>query len=165
MADPAVHAFTGRPLAPEDCAPALAALVRQGRTELCLRLPALDALSGDDAVVRALRALALSSERVRIRLLYDDHNGATARGHRLVPLARRLPSRLALRVSHREDRDPGLCFMVADRSLLLECAGWPRPDNARLFDDRRPLAARRVASFNDQWQRSLQDPELRELHL
>ena len=165
MGNRAAEAFTGAPLAPEDCPRALAALIRQGRTQLHLRLPALDALCGDGAVIKALRELALSSERVRIRLLYDDHNRATARGHPLVPLARRLPSRLALRLSHREDRDPGLCFAVADQSWLMECAGWPRPENARLFDDRRPLAVRRAASFNDQLQRGLQDPELRELHL
>lgn len=165
MPGAALEAFTGVALTPDACPQALAALVHQCRTGLSLRLPVLDTLCGDERVVRALRELALSSERVRIRLLYDDHNRATAHGHPLVPLARRLPSRLALRLSHPEDRDDTLCFAVADQALLLECAGWPRPDNARLFQDRRPLAARRARRFDEHWQRSRPDPELRELHL
>ena len=165
MSGAAIDAFTGAAVAPQQCPHALAALIGDCRTGLSLRLPALDLLCGDDPVVPALRALALSSERVRIRLLYDNHNRATALGHRLVPLARRLPSRLALRLSHPEDRDPALCFAVADQAVLFDVAGWPRPDNARLFPYRRSLAARRARWFDEQWQRSRQDPELRELHL
>lgn len=165
MSGAAIEAFAGAAVAPEQCPRALAALIDDCRTGLSLRLPTLDPLCGDDPVIPALRALALSSERVRIRLLYDDHNRATALGHRLVPLARRLPSRLALRLSHPEDRDPALCFAVADQAVLFDLAGWPRPDNARLFHDRRPLAARRARWFDEQWQRARQDPELRELHL
>ena len=125
MSGAAIEAFAGAAVAPEQCPRALAALIGDCRTGLSLRLPALDPLCGDDPVIPALRALALSSERVRIRLLYDDHNRATALGHRLVPLARRLPSRLALRLSHPEDRDPALCFAVADQAVLFDLTGWP----------------------------------------
>jgi len=165
MSGNAVEDFAGIALAPDACPRALAALIRRCRNGLSLRLPALDTLCGDDLVVQALRELALSSDRVRIRLLYDDHNRATARGHRLVPLARRLPSRLTLRLSHPEDRDDTLCFAVADHSLLFDCGGWPRPDNARLFHDRRSLAARRGRLFDEHWERGRVDAELRQLHL
>ena len=101
---------------PTRAAEALAALIRACRRRLWLRVPALDALTADPAVLDALKALALSSPQADLRVLFDDVDQAVKRGHGLVHLARRLPSRLHLRQTQPDDADPALCFAVAERT-------------------------------------------------
>ncbi|HEX5678688.1 MAG TPA: hypothetical protein VFX91_12045 [Alcanivorax sp.] len=47
-----------------------------------------------------------------LRILFDDVDQAVKRGHGLIHLSRRLPSRLHLRQTQAEDAEPGLCFAV-----------------------------------------------------
>ena len=144
---------------------ALADLIEACRRRLWLRVPALDALTADPAVLEALKSLALSSPRADLRVLFDQVDGAILRGHGLVPLARRLPSRLQLRQTRPEDAAAGLCFAVGDRTGLFEARGWPRPERLNLCAHALPTAPRLAEQFERDWERGHGSAELRELHL
>ena len=144
---------------------ALASLIRASRRSLWLRVPLLDPLTADSAVCDAIKSLALSSQRVDIRVLFDDQEAAIRDGHRLIHLARRLPSRLQLRQSQDDDRDPQACFGIGDGTGLFEAKGWPRPVRIHLCGHRLPLAPRLARDFQAIWERGGSNPELRELRL
>lgn len=156
-------------LAPQDRDEALAAIERllaDARHELAILTHDLDPALLDVApVLDAIRRIALSGRRARIRVLVRDPRKAAADGHRLIALAQRLPSAIELRVPQ-EDRD------------LDDPSAW-------LLNDRhgylaRPLAARSegsgstcapgphrqlLARFDEIWERALPAAELRALAL
>ena len=144
---------------------ALASLISACRRTLWLRVPELDGLTADNAVCDALKNLALSSEKTDIRIQYDSQEHAVRNGHRLIHLARRLPSRLQLRQSQEDDRDPQLCFAIGDGTGLFEARGWPRPARLDLCAHRLPRAPRLARQFQEQWERAASSTELRELRL
>ncbi|MCG8394510.1 MAG: hypothetical protein MI745_15635 [Pseudomonadales bacterium] len=144
---------------------ALASLVCACRRSLWLRVPELDALTADRQVCEAIKALALSSERVDIRIQYDNQENAVRNGHRLIHLARRLPSRIQLRQSQYDDQDNQQCFAIGDRTGLFEASGWPRPGRIDLCAHRLPRAPRLARQFQEEWERASASPELRELRL
>ena len=143
----------------------LASLVSGCRRTLWLRIPVLDALTADTAVCEAIKTLALSSARVDIRVLFDDQEAAIRDGHRLIHLARRLPSRIQLRQTQQDDRDPLACHAVGDGTGLFEAKGWPRPARVHLCGHRLPQAPRLARAFEVLWERAGGNPELRELRL
>ncbi len=150
---------------PSSATAGLAALIRACGRRLWLRVPALDALTDDADVLEALKRLALSSPRADLRILFDDVERAVKNGHGLVPLSRRLPSRLQLRQTQPDDVDGRLCFAVADRTGLFEATGWPRPERLDLCGHALPRAPRRADEFLRTWERARGSRELRELHL
>lgn len=143
----------------------LASLIRACGRRIWIRVPSLDRLTADPEVLDALKALALSSPRADLRVLFDDADGAVKSGHRLVHLARRLPSRLALRQTQPDDADPNQCFAIADRTGLFEAAGWPRPERLVLCAHAVPRGPRLADAFAEIWERGRGNLELRELHL
>lgn len=144
---------------------ALATLIAACRRSLWLRMPALDGLTADRGLCDALKLLALSSAKVDIRIQYDSQDNAVRNGHRLIHLARRLPSRIQLRQSQEDDRDGQLCFAIGDGTGLFEAPGWPRPSRLDLCAHRLPRAPRLARQFQEQWERAATSTELRELRL
>ena len=144
---------------------ALASLILACRRSLWLRVPSLDNLTADRVVCDALKQLGLSSERGDIRIQYDSQDDAIRNGHRLIHLARRLPSRIQLRQSQDDDRDGQLCFAIGDNTGLFEASGWPRPARLDLCAHRLPRAPRLARQFQEQWERAFHSTELRELRL
>lgn len=74
---------------------------------------------GDPAVVELLRAFALRSQRAELRILVNRPRPAVQRGHHLVELARRLPSRITIRELNEERRSLAEEFAIADEYALL----------------------------------------------
>lgn len=143
----------------------LASLIEGCRRTFWLRLPLLDGLTADSAVCDAIKTLAISSERVDIRILFDSQEAAIRDGHRLIHLARRLPSRLQLRQTQQDDRDELACHAIGDGTGLFEAKGWPRPARIHLCGHRLPQAPRLARDFQNIWERAGGNPELRELKL
>lgn len=143
----------------------LARLIQASRRTLWLRIPSLDALTSDNAVCEAIKSLAISSERVDIRILFDDQENAIREGHRLIHLARRLPSRISLRQTQHDDRDVQACHAIGDGTGLFEAKGWPRPARIHLCGHRLPHAPRLARAFRERWERAGGSPELREIRL
>lgn len=143
----------------------LAMLISACQRSLWLRVPVLDFLTADIDVCDAIRHLALSSPRVDIRLLFDDPDQAVRNGHRLIHLARRLPSRLTLRQTQQDDRDEQQCFAIGDSTALFEARGWPRPARLSLCAHHLPRAPQLARQFQGHWERAGGNPEIRELRL
>lgn len=152
-------------LSRSEASPGLAQLIEACNRTLWLRLPLLDELTADSDVCDAIKALAISSERVDIRILVDDPDNALRDGHRLIHLARRLPSRLQLRQTQKDDRDDKTCHVIADGTGLFEAKGWPRPARIHLSAHRLPHAPRLARDFQTIWERAGSNPGFRELRL
>lgn len=150
---------------PEQASEALAALIQGCQRQLWMRLPTLDSLTRPASVHDAVKALALTSHRVDIRLLLDDPADAVRRGHPLIHLARRLPSRLLIKQSQSDDRDPQQCYAIGDHTGLFDAPGWPRPARLMLCGHRLPRAPRLARDFQTVWERAGDSPELREMRL
>jgi len=140
-------------------------LVQQSRRELRLFTRDLDAMIYDQrSFLDALKRLALSSSQARIRVLLQDDQPALKYGHRLIELARRLTSSIEIRIPSAEYRDHAANFLVADSS------GYIYREIATVYEARAdyhdPLEAEHLSAFFDEvWEHSLPDPELRRLYL
>lgn len=133
--------------------------------EICIYSQLLDhALFDDEAVVDALSAFVRSGPPARLRVLIQSSSVIVSRGHRLVELARRLPSKVEVRLVPGELADDQRCYVTADeRALLLLPDASVYQGFSNGYD---PVEATRlVEGFNYLWERSHPDPELRTLSL
>ncbi|WP_293374933.1 hypothetical protein [Nevskia sp.] len=144
---------------------ALAAVATARREVMLLSFDFDRALYGAEAFVDAIKALGLSSERARIRVLINQPRAAMKGAHRFVELGRRMPSRIEFRelneerqISHRAD------WLIVDERHLIE-RGSPDALIARQQLDA-PLAARAKAkAFMELWEESPGCTEFRVLGL
>jgi hypothetical protein len=125
----------------------------------------LDAMLYDQRpFLECLKQLALRSHQSRIRILLRDNVRAQREGHRLVELVRQLPSNMEIRrptESHCQQRDE---LLIADGS------GYFRRDernrNRGFASYRNRLQADQLLRrFEEIWQQSSNDSDLRRLHL
>ena len=134
------------------------------RRELRIFAPDLDQqLLNRERVSELLVRLARHNPAARVRILLADAGQAVAEGHRLIYLARRLPSLISIRVLPADIRDHQECWLLADGQTLL----W-RPDYRHLRqgilhrnDATRSAALLRL--FDEHWEQSRSDPALRQL--
>jgi hypothetical protein len=73
----------------------------------------------DPGIVELLRSFALRSVRAELRILVNRPQVAAQRGHRLVELAHRLPSRIQIRELLEERRGLATEYAIADEYALL----------------------------------------------
>lgn len=127
--------------------------------------PALDHAAFDnEELSSALSALARRSRQTRVRILLQDPRNVVARGHKLLQLARRLPSTVHMQVLKEHPDWNGQTVMLRDRDGVLY-----RPaegdDNGFFEPDSRASTRRHLELFEELWRHSAQDPQLRTLHL
>lgn len=112
----------------------------------------------------AVSQLARSSQYAAVRILVQDSSRAVKNGHRLINLAQRLSSKIEIRKPIAEYADVTRAFFVVDEAGYISRALADRFESVANFDDR--LTSRDlVAFFNEVWERSQQDPQLRRLYL
>ncbi|MEH6592662.1 MAG: hypothetical protein V7746_20515 [Halioglobus sp.] len=140
------------------------ALCQSATRQIRILSPRLDHRAFDNtALADVLSALARRDSHSRVQLLISDSGPIVNRGHRLLSLARRVPSSIAIRklADHPEmtgetvvlrDLD-GVLFMPSD-----EGPGFYEPDS-------RASAQTFIDKFDALWQRGAQDPEFRRLGL
>ena len=136
------------------------------RRDLRIMAPDLDQLLlNRERVSELLVRLARHNPSARVRILITDAGHAVTEGHRLIYLARRLPSFVSIRVLPPEMKDYQPCWLLADEQVLL----W-RPDYRQLrhgilhrHDPTRSNTLQRL--FDEHWEQSRPDPALRELNL
>lgn len=121
-------------------------------------------LYDDDDFVAAVKRLALSHRYARIRLFIVDSRPLVGRGHRLVDLAMRLPTFIAVRGPAPQHRDFNEAMLVADRTGYVHRRFADRFAANASFNDRRTGAAL-TERFDELWERGLPDPNFRRLHL
>lgn len=116
-------------------------------------------LWGEPGMVEILRAFVLRSQRAELRILVNQTQRAAQRGHHLVELARRLPSRIAIRELNEERRGIVEEFAIADEYALLHKRR--HDDLEAQWHAHAPLDARRLRRrFDALWDES---PPAREL--
>ena len=139
------------------------ALCQTAARYVCILSPRLDAAAFDsDELASALSTLARSSRQTEVRVLVADTRGLVGRGHRLLQLARRMPSLVQIRRLSDHPDWKGQTVVVRDRDGVLykpegsEHDGFYEPES-------RASAAKHLELFEELWRYSVEDPELRTL--
>lgn len=145
----------------------IAALALAQQAQRSLRIFTRDleaAVYNTQDFVEAVTKLATSSQYSIIHILIQDSGNVVKNGHRLVELSYRLSSKIKLRKPCHEYRNYNEAFLVADESGLIHKRLADRYEGVINFND--PPAARSLAKFFDEvWEKSEPDPELRRLHI
>jgi hypothetical protein len=155
------HADLERFSRPEQAQAHVLALLQQARASLSLYSPDLEAwLYSHSRVQEACTRFLLASPKNRLRILVRDVGKPVKQGHRLLNLAQRITSNLHIRrINPDHPSDESAYLLADDRGLLLrelpeQYAGYA------LYND--PGRVRqRQAQFDQAWDISLSDPDLR----
>lgn len=141
------------------------ALAGQANRSLHMFTRDLDAPVYDQTpFIQAVSTLATRSRYSRIQILVQNTERAIKNGHRLIELSRRLPSFVEIRKPNYDYREYNQAFLIADEIGLLRRPITDRYDGTLNF--KAPLAAREYLDFfNQVWERSEGDPDLRQLHI
>ncbi len=110
--------------------------------------------------LKAVKELALSTGNARIRILLRNNERVQKEGHRLVDLARKLPSRIEIRRHNPEYIDHGENFMVVDATGYVRRRQHDQYEGEADFNDRRRAESYRDL-FGAIWECSEPDSELR----
>lgn len=149
----------------DDNREAVLRMVQQGHRSLQLFSPNLDPrIFNTPEFIDAVKQLALANPRSKVYILILDPSEVVTRGHRIVELARRLSSHIFIHRADEEDKDRIDSFMIVDEVGLIRRAHNDRFEGAAEFNN--PGEARLlIKTFNELWERSQPEPELRRLHL
>lgn len=149
----------------EDNKQAAIHMASQGQRSLNLFTPNLDPRVFDnDEFIEAVKKVALHSPRSRVNILILDPTEVVSRGHRIVELARRISSHVFIHRADSEDHHHVDTFMIVDDVGIIRRAHNDRFEGLAEFNN--PAEARLLLkTFNEAWERSQPEPELRRLHL
>ena len=137
------------------------AMLQQATRSLCIYSTDLEPwLYHHSSVQQACTRFLLSSPRVRLRILLRDPTRAVKDGHRLLTLSRRLSSNLHIRKLNPDYPSDELAYLIADdRGLLLRPELDQQAGYALYADPAR--VRQRQAQFDQAWDTSITDPDLR----
>lgn len=141
-------------------------IVSTARRNLWLYTRDLDKLLfGTSTMLDALKRFAIQSRGGELRILLQSPRAPLSEGHPLIPLAHRLSSCIRFRVPQEEqDLQYPAAFLLNDRAgYLLRPLGNRFEGNGNLHAPGRHRQLREY--FEQVWERSLPDPELRPIHL
>lgn len=114
--------------------------------------------------IRIIGRLATRQPRVQIRILLKEVEPLIKYGHRIIELSRKLSSSIHLRKVHEDYHEYNQAFMVFDERGLIKRQLADRYEGIANFND--PNMARMLISYFDEvWEVSQPDPNLRRLHL
>lgn len=147
----------------EDSREAAIELAHKASRYLAIFTPDLEPIIYDrPGFVDAVKELALRSRFSRIRILVKDSNRAVKEGHRLANLAQRLSSYIEVRRLAGDYGAMTEAFLIADERGLLYRPLASRFEGIIDTDDRFQ-AREKLRLFDEMWERSTPDPELRRL--
>ncbi|NND59877.1 MAG: GNAT family N-acetyltransferase [Gammaproteobacteria bacterium] len=140
-------------------------LFAQAQREVDLFTPDLVAAVYDrPALVEAVRNFVLGNRLSRVRILLRSTDSVVKEGRRLLELADRASTSMAFRVLNEDFQDRSDAFVTADSSVFAlrrQAHTWNG-----VYDQSRPEIARQLAhQFNEMWEHSHADPQLRRLHI
>lgn len=136
------------------------------RRNLRIFAPDLDQqLLNRERVSELMVRLARYNSSAWVRILISDASQAVAVGHRLIYLARRLPSFVSIRVLPRDSRDVSENWLLADDQTLLWRPDFRQLRHAILHHDSPARCAALQRHFDERWELSASDPALRQLHI
>ncbi len=112
----------------------------------------------------AVKNLSISSRQCCVRILLQDNEKAQKQGHGLVQLWRRLTSKIEIRRPHPDYKDHPESFLLVDGTGYLHHRLYTGYEATVDFNSR--LESRRLGGFfNEVWEQSEPDSELRDLHI
>ncbi len=142
-----------------------AQMANQAHRELLLFSHALDPdLYDQRPFLDALQTLALARPDLPVRILLYDSQTPCQNGHRLIELARRLTSRIAIRRVENDDQKRQDAFLIADRCgyIYRQIAGTMEA----IADFNSPGEAGRLrTTFIQLWDRGTTDLQMRQLFI
>jgi len=140
-------------------------MLQQTRRDVAIFSRHLDGRLYDTSkFIQALSHLAVQHPRCKIRLLLKDVEPLVKYGHRIIELSRRLSSMIGIRTIHEDYREYNEAYMVFDERGIIKRRYADRYEGIANFND--PKQARELLSFfNEVWNVSEPDPNLRRLHL
>jgi hypothetical protein len=137
-------------------------LLKQATREVLLVTPDLEeARFNNEAFVSAISDFVRTSRYAVCRILVGNPDDAVRDHHRLVPLLRRLSSRIEIRRLHEDDRSETEAWMVVDNIALLRCTDR-QPWQGGLSPRNAPDARRCRDQFHFWWERAALIPDFRE---
>lgn len=140
-------------------------LARGALRYLYILSPRLDRRAFDTpALAQALGDLVRESRQTEVRILVQDARGMVGRGHRLLQLARRIPSRVLIQKLEHHPEWRGQTLVIRDRNELLIKPGDSETE-AFHYPDSRTAVQPQLELFEDLWRYSAPDPDLRTLSL
>lgn len=139
-------------------------LLAQARHRVCVYVPSLEpGLLESDAALAEVRRLATSGRQARIRILTHDANRAHRDGHRLIALAQRLPTAIAIRVPTDEMHlRYGSAFLTDEAGAFLFRPVASRFEAEGALDEP-GQTSRLTAYFDEVWERAEPAWEIRPL--
>ncbi len=141
------------------------ALCESAMRHLAIQSPQLDHAAFDNsALVDAISALARRSRQAQVRILVSDARSLVTRGHKILQLARRLPSVVHIRKLAEHPQWNNETIVIRDRDGVLFKPGGSDHD-AFYEPDSRASTVRHLELFDELWRYSVEDPELRSLHI
>ena len=140
-------------------------LVRRSRRTLAMTSRQLDPVVYDQTeFVEAVRQLALRSQHSRIRVIVNDPKSVASRGHRLLELARQLPTFIEIRRFGESHESFNEAWLLADDVGYIRRSHADRYNGIAVLRDRR-TTRELLRQFDELWQAALPDAELRRLSL
>ncbi|WP_439106901.1 GNAT family N-acetyltransferase [Congregibacter sp.] len=150
---------------PDPFAELVVAQAHHARRELRILSPNLDNRVFDqEDLATAIRAFLRGGNLSHVKILVQDARAIVQRGHRLLALSRRLPSRIEIRRLAEHPQWNGETLVVRDRDSLLELPssdadfGFYRPND-------RPRSEASLSRFDELWRLGHVDPEFRALSI
>ena len=140
-------------------------IAQNGRRTIDIATRRLDpALYDNQPFVDALKDLVLRNRLARVRLLISDMAPVISRGHRLIDLASRLSSFIAVRKPGKDYKNFNEVMLVADNNAYTHRRFADRYDGIGSLDDIR-RASELSGQFDEIWKRADLDPNFRRLHI
>lgn len=116
------------------------------------------------AFLERLTRPPLGKPRATVRVLVKDSQRAVKGGHRLIELTRKLSSYMEIRKIHKDFVDYDEAFMLVDDCGVMRRRVSARFSGTLCFNDVNEVTRLRKI-FDEVWERSDPDPELRRLNL
>ena len=114
--------------------------------------------------IEAVKKLSIASKFTKIRILIKDSDPMVKNGHRIIELIHQLTSSIEVRQIAEEYKASNEAFSLYDEKGLIYLKHADRYEGVANFDRPR-LVKELTAYFNEVWERSVPDQNLRRLHL
>lgn len=141
------------------------AMTQKAQRKIDIITRSLDpAVFDNNDFIEALRQLSIKSKFTRVRILILDAEPAIKNGHRLISLIQQLTSSIEVRKISEEYKGYNEAFMIYDETGLIYLRYADRYAGIANFDRKR-MATELTNFFNEVWEHSEPDPNLRRLHI
>jgi len=149
---------------PHPFADLVIALCESASRDIRIMAPHLDPVVFDSSeLADTISSLARRDSHSRIRILIKDARYIVQQGHRLLNLARRLPSSVSIRKLERHPAmsEETLVLRDLDGTLFM-----PLEDGAGIYEPgSRAFAQPKIEQFDRLWEQAVEDPNVRRLGL